>query len=220
MTHKGYSNKLVPIIFPGFVLCILALLAHKRYVMECDVWWSWFSAYISLLGAAILRGRLPFASVWFGWGSLMSCQSIKRSVKMSMQSQPTWLEQFPLAFPCCWIPLPAEGFGLMMQWVRGHYSLETCLKACCSPHFLGWQCLQHHCSLSTGKGSGWEKKSSTNWITYFKAFFTCKRFTTVKSSALSAKRQLSASSYQTRSAIIRPGDLGEGMERNMWGFKI
>lgn len=144
-------------------------MAHKRYTMESDVWWSWFSAYTSLLWAAILGDRLPFVSVLFGWASLVSCLSIKRSVRMSTQSRLVWLERFPLAFPCCRTLFPAEGFGLMMQWVRGHYPLETCLKGCCSPRFLGWPHLQHCCWLSTGKGSGW-KKSSTNSTTYFKVF--------------------------------------------------
>ena len=169
MTRKGCSSKLVPITFPAFALCILASLAHKRYIMESDVWWSRFSAYTSLLWAAILGDHLPFVSVLFGWASLVSCLSIKRSVRMSTQSRLVWLEQFPLAFPCCQTPFPAEGSGPMMQWVRGHYPLETCLKGCCWPRFLGWQHLQHCCSLSTGKGSGW-KKGSTNWMTYFKAF--------------------------------------------------
>lgn len=139
MMHKGYSNKLVPITFPAFALCIWASLAHKRYIMESDVWWSQFSAYTSLLWAAVLGGRLPFVSVLFGWVPLVSCLSIKRSVRMSMQSQLVWLERFPLVFPYCQTPFPAEVFGLMMQQVRGHYPLETCLKGCCSPRFLGWQ---------------------------------------------------------------------------------
>lgn len=136
MTHKNYGNKPVPITFPAFALRTLASLAHKRYIMESDVWWSWFSAYTSVLWAAILGDRLSFVSVLFGWVSLVSCLSIRRSVRMSTQNRLVWLEQFPLAFPCCQIPFPAEGFGQMVQWVRGHYPLETCLKDCCSPRFL------------------------------------------------------------------------------------
>lgn len=117
----------------------------------------------------------------------MSCLSIKRSVRMSMQSRLVWLEQFPLAFPCCQTPFPAEGFGLMLQWVRGHYPLETCLKGCRSPRFLRWQHLQNCCSLSTGKGSGWKKKQyKLNDL--FQSIFPCTRLTAVKSSVLSAIR--------------------------------
>lgn len=88
---------------------------------------------------------------------------------MSTRSRTVWWGRLPLVFPCCQTPFPAVGFALMMQQVRGHYPLKTCLEGCCSPRFLGWQRLQHCCSLSTGKGSGW-KKSSTDWMTYFKAF--------------------------------------------------
>lgn len=188
--HKGYSNKLVPITFAAFALCILASLAHKRYIMESEAWWSPFSACTSLLWAAIPGGRLPFVSVLFGWAPLLSCLSIKRSVRMSTQSRLAWLERFPLVFPCCQTPFPAEGFGLRMQQVREHYPLETCSKGCCSPRFLGWKHLQHCCSLSTSKGSGWKKKQyKLNDL--FQTIFLCTRLTTVKSSVLSAKGQRS-----------------------------
>lgn len=160
--------------------------------MESDVWWSRFSAYTSLPWAAILGGHLPFVSVLFGWASLVSCLSVKRSLRMSRQGRPVWPERFPLAFPCCQTPLPAEGFGLMMKQVRGHYPSETRSKGCCSPRFPGWRHLQQCCSLSTGKGSGWEKKQyKLNYL--FQSIFPCTRLTTVKSSALSTKRQLSKS---------------------------
>lgn len=136
MTHKDYSDKPVPITSPAFALCTLASLADKRYVMESDVWWSQFSAYTSVLWAAILEDRLSFVSVSFGRVSPASCLSVRRSVRMSTQNQLVWPERFPLAFPCCQTPFPAEGFGQMVQWVRGHYPAETCLKDCCSSRFL------------------------------------------------------------------------------------
>lgn len=131
-----------------------------------------FSAYISLFWAAFPGDPLPFVLLLLVWAFLVTCLSIKRSVRMSTQSRLAWLVWFPLALPCCQTQFPAEGFGLMkMQWVRGHYPSETCLKCCCSPHFLDWWHLQHCCSLSTDKGSGWKKKKkSTNWMTNFKTF--------------------------------------------------
>lgn len=114
--------------------------------------------HIHALSCSSGGNHLPFVSVLFGWASLVSCLSIKRSLRMSRQGQPVWPERLPLAFPCCQTPLPAEGFGLMMSWVRGHYPSETCSKGCCSPHFPDWPHLQRCCSLSKDKGSGWEKK--------------------------------------------------------------
>jgi len=37
MMCKAYSDKLVPITFPAFALCILASLAHQTYIVESDV---------------------------------------------------------------------------------------------------------------------------------------------------------------------------------------
>lgn len=162
MMHKSCSNKLVPIIFPAFAFWsswhtkgtlweVMKSFSCVRSTLHCTPW-----------------GSLPFVSVLVGWASLRSCLSIKRSVRMSMQSQTVWWECLPLVLPCCQTPFLAEGFALMMQQIRGHYPLKTCLEGCCSPHFLGWQHLQHCCSPSTGKGSGWET-SRTDWMIYFKA---------------------------------------------------
>lgn len=163
MMHENCSNKLLPIVFPAFAFW---LSWHKKGTLwEVMKSCSWYT----LLCTALLGDRLPFLSVLVGWASLRNCLSIKKSVRMSTQSQTVWWGRLPLVFPCCQTPFPAEGFALMMQQVRGHYPLKTCLEDCCSPRFLGWQHLQHCCSLSTGKDSGW-KKSSTDWMTYFKAF--------------------------------------------------
>lgn len=149
--HKSCSNKLVPIIFPAFAFW---LSWHTKGTL-----WEVMKSFSCIhLCTVLLRDPLPFVSVLVSWASLGSCLSIKRSVRMSTQSQTVWWECLPLVFPCCQTSFPAEGFALMMQQVRGHYPLKTHLEGCCSPHFLGWQHLQHCCSLSTGKDSGWKKK--------------------------------------------------------------
>lgn len=165
-------------------------------------------------------------SCWSELSFLVSCLSIKRSVRMSTQSRLAWLVWFLLALPCCQTQFPAEGFGLMkMQWVRGHYPSETCLKCCCSPHCLDWWHLQHCCSLSTDKGSGWKKKKKVQieWLTskhfhLHKTYFSSQVHYLLKSSYPNPFTELCRTCRSYVKSHQRALDLvtfKKGMERNV-----